>query len=52
MEALVATGVEMIDVQRPSAIDFDNANLTSMVVSRCEAAAFHRDLGSTRALHQ
>jgi aspartyl-tRNA(Asn)/glutamyl-tRNA(Gln) amidotransferase subunit A len=45
MDTLIATGVEMVDVQRPSAIDFDNANLTSMVVSRCEAAAFHRDLG-------
>lgn len=51
METLVATGVEMIDVQRPSAIDFDNANLTSMVVSRCEAAAFHRDLGLDRVLY-
>lgn len=45
IDTLVATGVELLDVQRPSAIDFDNANLTSMVVSRCEAAAFHRDLG-------
>jgi aspartyl-tRNA(Asn)/glutamyl-tRNA(Gln) amidotransferase subunit A len=51
IETLVATGVEMIDVQRPSAIDFDNANLTSMVVSRCEAAAFHRDLGLDPVLY-
>lgn len=51
MEALTATGVEMVDVVRPSAIDFDNANLTSMVVSRCEAAAFHRDLGLDPVLY-
>ncbi len=44
LDALLATGVELVDVARPSAIDLDNANLTSMVVSRCEAAAFHRNL--------
>jgi aspartyl-tRNA(Asn)/glutamyl-tRNA(Gln) amidotransferase subunit A len=51
MQTLIATGVELVDVQRPSAIDFDNANLTSMVVSRCEAAAFHRDLGLDPVLY-
>jgi aspartyl-tRNA(Asn)/glutamyl-tRNA(Gln) amidotransferase subunit A len=51
MDTLIATGVELVDVQRPSAIDFDNANLTSMVVSRCEAAAFHRDLGLDPVLY-
>jgi aspartyl-tRNA(Asn)/glutamyl-tRNA(Gln) amidotransferase subunit A len=51
METLVATGVEMVDVQRPNELDFDQANLTSMVVSRCEAGAFHRDLGLDPVLY-
>lgn len=51
LDTLTATGVELIDLDRPSAIDLDNANLTSMVVSRCEAAAFHRDLGLDPALY-
>ena len=45
IEALSATGAVVTDVDRPADADFDAANLTSMVVSRCEAAAFHRDLG-------
>lgn len=45
IEMLVAAGASVGDVERPADADFDAANLTSMVVSRCEAAAYHRDLG-------
>lgn len=51
LDTLTATGVELVELDRPSAIDLDNANLTSMVVSRCEAAAFHRDLGLDPVLY-
>jgi aspartyl-tRNA(Asn)/glutamyl-tRNA(Gln) amidotransferase subunit A len=51
LDTLIATGVEVVDVERPNAVDFDTANLTSMVVSRCEAAAYHRDLGLDPALY-
>lgn len=51
LETLRVTGAELIELARPSAIDLDNANLTSMVVSRCEAAAFHRDLGLDPVLY-
>lgn len=51
LDTLTATGVELVEIDRPSSIDLDNANLTSMVVSRCEAAAFHRDLGLDSVLY-
>ncbi|MFT4049072.1 MAG: amidase [Solirubrobacterales bacterium] len=51
LDTLRVTGAELVDIERPSAIDLDNANLVSMVVSRCEALAFHRDLGLDPALY-
>lgn len=51
LDTLTAIGAELVELDRPSAIDLDNANLTSMVVSRCEAAAFHRDLGLDPVLY-
>lgn len=51
LESLTATGLRMIDIDRPSESDFDQANLTSMVVSRSEAAVYHRDLGLDPVLY-
>lgn len=36
---------------RPSAGDLDAANAAGLVISRCEAAAFHRSLGADRSLY-
>lgn len=36
---------------RPSAADFEAANAAGLVISRCEAASFHRALGADRALY-
>ena len=36
---------------RPSAADLEAANAAGLVVSRCEAAAFHRALGTDRSLY-
>lgn len=51
LESLTATGMRMVDIDRPSESDFDQANLTSMVVSRSEAAVYHRDLGLDTGLY-
>jgi len=36
---------------RPSADDLEAANAVGLIVSRCEAAAFHRALGADRSLY-
>lgn len=51
LETLSAAGARISDIDRPTESEFDRANLTSMVVSRCEAAVFHRDLGLDMALY-
>jgi aspartyl-tRNA(Asn)/glutamyl-tRNA(Gln) amidotransferase subunit A len=48
LRALVA-GVRETD--RPSAADFGGANAMGLIVSRCEAAAFHRAAGLDRSLY-
>lgn len=42
---LAGDGALVTDIERPSANDLEEANLASIVVSRCEALAFHRELG-------
>lgn len=37
------------DAKRPSVLDFSNAFAASLIVSRCEAAAYHRRLGLDRS---
>jgi aspartyl-tRNA(Asn)/glutamyl-tRNA(Gln) amidotransferase subunit A len=48
LEPLVAA---VHEVDRPAAEDFDDANLASIVVSRCEALAHHRGLGLDLTLY-
>lgn len=48
---LAGHGVVVREVDRPSSADFDDANALGLVVSRCEAAAFHRGLGADRDLY-
>lgn len=42
VDALRSCGAEIIEVETPSAVDFDLAVLLGLVVSRCEAAAYHQ----------
>lgn len=37
------------EAERPSTLDFSNAFAASLIVSRCEAAAYHRRLGLDRS---
>ncbi len=37
--------------ERPSAHDLEAANAAGLIISRCEAAAFHRALGADRSLY-
>lgn len=39
----------VVDVTRPSTLDFSSANAAGLVISVCEAAAHHRRLGLDRA---
>lgn len=38
----------VVELDRPGNADLDLANATGLIVSRCEAAAFHRSLGADR----
>ncbi|WP_084285610.1 amidase [Solirubrobacter soli] len=55
--AAVAAMIDRLDVasvretDRPTAADFGGANAMGLVVSRCEAAAFHRSRGLDRSLY-
>lgn len=40
---------QVVEVSRPSTLDFTNANAAGLIISRCEAAAYHRRLGLDRA---
>ncbi|CAN5792743.1 amidase [soil metagenome] len=42
----------MIEVDRPSTLEFNNAGAAGLIVSRCEAAAYHRRLGLDRAKYR
>lgn len=48
---LAEAGAEIAELERPTDDDFDTANLASIVVSRCEALAFHRGLGLDQTLY-
>jgi aspartyl-tRNA(Asn)/glutamyl-tRNA(Gln) amidotransferase subunit A len=58
IDALVAAGVEIEETPSPSAEDFDLGMLMGLVVSRCEAAAYHlafadrKDLYQTKAVYE
>jgi aspartyl-tRNA(Asn)/glutamyl-tRNA(Gln) amidotransferase subunit A len=41
----------VVPLEHPSAADLDLANATGLVVSRCEAAAFHRSVALDRAAY-
>ncbi len=49
--ALAGLGCLVSTARRPSAGDLEAANSAGLVVSRCEAAAFHRSLGADRRLY-
>lgn len=48
--ALRRLGCVVADAVRPSEDDLDAANAAGLLVSRCEAAAFHRGRGTDRSL--
>ncbi len=41
----------LVETERPSAADFGGANAMGLLVSRCEAATFHRAAGLDRSLY-
>jgi aspartyl-tRNA(Asn)/glutamyl-tRNA(Gln) amidotransferase subunit A len=49
MARLAGLGCVVAGAARPSSADLDAANAAGLVVSRCEAAAFHRALGTDRS---
>jgi aspartyl-tRNA(Asn)/glutamyl-tRNA(Gln) amidotransferase subunit A len=49
--ALEGLGCVVGRARRPTAADLEAANSAGLLVSRCEAAAFHRALGATRRLY-
>ena len=51
VDALGHRGFAVVDVARPDAEDLELANAAGLVISRSEAAAFHRSLGADRRLY-
>lgn len=51
VEALEQAGCTVEPVKRPSADDFERANSAGLIISRCEAATFHRSLGADRSVY-
>jgi len=49
MQLLGQLAGQVVEVDRPSTLDFNNANAAGLIVSRCEAAAYHRRLGLDRS---
>jgi len=49
--ALVADSGVLVELDRPDRDDLDLANAAGLIVSRCEAAAFHRSLGADRDVY-
>lgn len=52
MQLLGQLAGQIIEVDRPSTLDFNNANAAGLMVSRCEAAAYHRRLGLDRSKYR
>lgn len=52
VQLLESLGGQMTEVDRPSTLEFNNAGAAGLIVSRCEAAAFHRRLGLDRAKYR
>jgi aspartyl-tRNA(Asn)/glutamyl-tRNA(Gln) amidotransferase subunit A len=51
LAALGRRGCVLMSSDRPRAADLEAANAAGLIVSRCEAAAFHRALGADRSLY-
>ena len=51
IEALAVMGCDVSTALRPTAADLESANAAGLLISRCEAAAFHRRLGLDRSLY-
>ena len=51
VEALRGIGAEVVEIDLPTREDFDLAVLMGLVVSRCEAAAYHTAFGERRSLY-
>ncbi|MGH2906905.1 MAG: amidase [Solirubrobacterales bacterium] len=51
LDVLSAAGAELVEVDRPGEDDFVGANACGLIVSRCEAATFHRGLENDRSLY-
>jgi len=51
LAVLDAAGAELVELDRPDTADFEAANLIGLVISRCEAASFHRGLRLDTALY-
>jgi aspartyl-tRNA(Asn)/glutamyl-tRNA(Gln) amidotransferase subunit A len=49
LAAAEGLGCAVTEARRPAAADLDDANAAGMIVSRCEAATFHRSLGADRS---
>jgi len=48
---LATLGCKLTSSERPAPADLEAANNAGLIVSRCEAAAFHRALGADRSLY-
>jgi aspartyl-tRNA(Asn)/glutamyl-tRNA(Gln) amidotransferase subunit A len=51
LAALSDLGCTVTSSERPAPADLDDANAAGLIVSRCEAAAFHRALAGDRSLY-
>jgi aspartyl-tRNA(Asn)/glutamyl-tRNA(Gln) amidotransferase subunit A len=51
LEGLERLGCAVADAARPTEADLDATNVAALLISRCEAAAFHRHLGTDRSLY-
>ncbi len=49
--ALIAAGANEVDLETPGHDEFAGANAGGLITSRCEAATFHRELGTDRELY-
>lgn len=49
VDAMERTGAQVVELDAPTAEDFDLAVLMGLVVSRCEAAAYHTVFGERRS---
>ncbi|HEX2149610.1 MAG TPA: amidase [Actinomycetota bacterium] len=49
MQVITKVAGQVTEVARPSTLDFSTADAAGLVVSRCEAASFHRRMGLDRS---